>query len=59
MLILNLQNVTGKKHQLQIPQHVPLHNISPKLTEDWADKKKKKKSCISEKNFKVTPKHST
>lgn len=37
VLILNLQIGTGRQHQPQIPQHVPLHNIFPKLNEDQAD----------------------
>jgi len=38
-LILHLQIVREKQHQPQILQHVPLHNISPRLSEDQADKR--------------------
>lgn len=37
VLTSHLQSVTDKKHQQQILQHVPLHNISPILSEDQAD----------------------
>lgn len=35
---LNLQIARDKMHLQQILQRVPLHNISPRLSEDQADK---------------------
>lgn len=35
----HLQSVTDKKHLQQILQHVPLHNTSPRLSEDQADRR--------------------